>query len=143
MKQFWVNTIRWVMPGVIAFIFLILPDLAPNNIAHSTWFVRLFYVFYLSNSFFGVAKIIDNPSKIEEEVGKYRTIDKDTLIFMYILGHLFFITSATCLFFYGLATSYPSVGWWKYSCAVLYGLLIIIMHYIICKMQIHYVKERV
>ena len=143
MKHLVVLVIRWGMPGAIALIFLVLPDLVQSDAAPPGWIVRVFYVVFLSNSFFGTANAFNNSLTVKGDVDKYRHVDKDTLIISYILGHSLYSIGATCFLFNGLATLYPSIGWWKYSFAVFYGILISIMHYIVCKMQIHYVKERV
>ena len=59
MKQFLVITIKWGVPSVIALIFLVLPSLIQNDTAHPvSWVVRIFFVVYLSNSFFGAAKVL-------------------------------------------------------------------------------------
>jgi|GEM_PF-5200932 len=141
MKRSLVITTRWVMPSILAFMFLILPNLVQNDMAHPAWIVRIFSVVFLSNSFFGAANVLNNPTTVKEGVDKYRTSDKDTLIFSYVVGHSLFIISAIFLFCYGLANFYPLVGWWKYLSSVVYGMLISVIHYSICKMQIHQIRE--
>ena len=103
------------------------------------------YILWLPalNAYHHESEHFNNSLTIKGNVDKYRHVDKDTLIISYILGHLLYSIGATCFLFNGLATLYPSTGWWKYSFAVFYGILISIMYYIVCKMQIHYVKERV
>ena len=108
MKKFLVITIKWGMPSIIALIFLILPDLVQNNTAQPlSWVVRIFFVVYLSNSFFSAAKVFNDPSTVKEGVEKYRNSDKDLLILSHIFGHLFYTMSAISLFCYGLAVLYP------------------------------------
>ena len=142
MKQLIVFVIRWGMPSAIALIFLVLPDFIQGDTILPGWIVRVFYVVFLSNSFFGAATTFDNSLEVKKDVDKYRHVDKDTLIAFYIFGHSFYSIGATCFLFNGLATFYPSIGWWKYSFAVFYGILISVTHYIVCKTQIHYAKER-
>jgi hypothetical protein len=141
MKRLLFNTIRWGVPSAIAFVFLILPDLVKYDMAHPSWIVRIFFVVYLSNSFFGAADVFYNPSAIKSGVDKYRNSDKDTLIFSYLLGHLLYTISTICLFYYGLDSFYPFAGWWKYLSSVIYGTLIITIHYSACKMQTRQIRE--
>lgn len=142
MKNFLVITIKWGMPGFIALIFLILPGLVQNDTAHPvSWVVRIFLVVFLSTSFFGAAKVFNDPSTVKEGVDKYRNSDKDLLILSYVFGHLLYVISAIGLFYYGLAILYPLIGWWKYSFAVLYGILISAIHYNIYIMQVYQIRE--
>ena len=124
-KTLLVFFLRWLVPGLLAVIFLFLPDLYIERTTSplaSSWLARIFFVIYLINPFIGIAKAVENEDIITKDFEKYQFFsgDKDGLSIMTYLGAVFTVVSTSAVLLFAMRIFFPDLGILTYIFLLLY-----------------------
>lgn len=131
-KSWIIFLFRWFVPSLIAFSFLILPDLVVEKFTNplsANWLARIFFVVYLINPFVGVSKVFDDKKNLEQERQKYGfyMTDKNTLSITYRLAAIFVVISTSVVFFLGIGIFFPNSNSLIYIFPITYTISVILI----------------
>lgn len=131
-KSWTIFAFRWLIPSVIAFTFLFLPDLINkkfDNFLATNWLVRIFFVVYLINPFIGMAKALQNKNILKKQNQEYSFYvkDKDTLSIMTRFAAIFTVISTSIVFFLGVGMFFPHLNPLIYIYPSIYTIFVVLI----------------
>ncbi|HVN15078.1 MAG TPA: hypothetical protein VMT73_05005 [Anaerolineales bacterium] len=141
MKYKFVAVLLWFFSGLIAFAFLILPDLISSIAISHNWFFRLFFALFLCNPLMGAARALNNPGYLDEFLHKYRNTDKDSLVISQYIFSVVFVLVLVLACFLAFNSFYPSLGYLIYLITIIYGILVGILQYTFLEMKLRRLRQ--